>query len=103
MNRDFYNDSMLSKYIHIKLLQARIHSKGSGKSFLLLRLLTCAAYINVGGMSPEMRLHIRRVSCCIREFCETVTTDCVRFVYDTNSIPVLRLKCVRGICNVSTM
>ncbi len=25
MNRDFYNDSMLSKYIHIKLLQAQIN------------------------------------------------------------------------------
>ncbi len=29
-------------------------------------LLTCAAYINVEVMSPEMRLHIRRVSCRIR-------------------------------------
>ncbi len=25
MNRDFYSDSMLSKYIHIKLLQAQIN------------------------------------------------------------------------------
>ncbi len=25
MNRDFYSDSMLSKYIHIKLLQARMN------------------------------------------------------------------------------
>ncbi len=24
-----------------------------------------------------------------REFCETVTTNCVRFLYDTNDIPVL--------------
>ncbi len=36
-------------------------------------LLTYAAYINVEVMSPEMRLHIRRVSCRIDPFTVYVT------------------------------